>query len=170
MNRLRLTLQIYQTFESSTSAPLQTYITLLDGLEATYTSPPTVQYRRTMINPLTNLITSALNSEMHAQAVTLVYRLLTALGFSFHSGGTTGSGAPGSDGNSTKGDKRFEILQWGFLIDEIVVSLVDLCDAYGRLGMKGLQKDAEREARKAYLIMCGEDVSFDNAYKGRLGP
>ena len=116
-----------------------------------------------MINPLTNLITSALDSDMPYQVIDLVYRLLTALGFLCEAPSPTELAST----NSARQGARFKITRWGFLIDELVRSLVDLCDAYGILKMEGFRRDAEREAKLAYLIMCGENVTWDDAYGRR---
>lgn len=144
--RMAICGEIVDIFEKGESNSLQTYIDLLDQMEATYVNPPSVEYRRAMITPLTNLITGCLTSGLPLQVIELVHRLLHALGFEFEVTKTS-----------------FRILQWGYLIDEIVVSLVDLCDAYADVDPR-LLADAEGVAKKCYLIMCGEDATWEEAY------
>lgn len=146
-NRDEVSRKIVDIFEKGDTNQLQTYIDLLDQMEATYVNPPSKEYRRAMITPLVNLITGCLTSGLPLQVIELVHRLLRALGFEIKIT-----------------DTSFKILQWGFLIDEIVVSLVDLCDAYAALGEPTLLADAEGVARRCYLIMCGEDASWEKAY------
>lgn len=144
--RMAISGEIVDIFEKGESNSLQTYTKLLDQMEATYVNLPSVEYRRAMITPLTNLITGCLTSGLPLQVIELVHRLLLALGFEI---------------KVTK--SSFRVLQWGFLIDEIVVSLVDLCDAYADVNPR-LLADAEGVAKKCYLIMCGEDITWEEAY------
>lgn len=144
--RMAICEEIVDIFEKGASTSLQTYTNLLDRMEATYVNPPTVEYRRAMITPLTNIITGCLTSGLPLQVIELVHRLLLALGFELE---------------VTK--HSFRVLRWGFLIDEIVISLVDLCDAYADVEPR-LLADAEGVAKKCYLIMCGEDVTWEEAY------
>jgi hypothetical protein len=144
--RMAICEEIVDIFEKGASTSLQTYTNLLDRMEATYVNPPTVEYRRAMITPLTNIITGCLTSGLPLQVIELVHRLLFALGF---------------ETEVTK--HSFRVLRWGFLIDEIVISLVDLCDAYADVEPR-LLADAEGVAKKCYLIMCGEDVTWEEAY------
>ena len=138
--------QIVNIFEKGDVTSLQTYTDLIDALEATYVNPPSKEYRRAMITPVTNLITGCLQSGLPIQVIELVHRLLCALGFEIETTKTS-----------------FRVLQWGFLIDEIVIAMVDLCDAY-KIVNPNLVRDVEIAAKKCYLIMCGEDVSWEKAY------
>lgn len=153
---MELSQRIVALFEAGSSNGLHVYTSLLDQMEATYSTPPTLEYRRAMITPLTNLITGCLTSGLPLQVIELVHRLLVALGFQI-------------DSKSSGRNRCFRILQWGFLIDEVVVSLVDLCDAYKGLGEERLLRDAEKEAKKAYLIMCGE-VRIDRTVAPVINP
>ncbi|KAL6716164.1 hypothetical protein ACLMJK_005730 [Lecanora helva] len=138
--------RIIDVFERGDVTAYERYTELLDRLEGTYTHPPQREYRRAMITPLTNLITGCLQSGLHAQVIELTHRLLHALGFELEIT-----------------EQTYTIVQWGFLIDEIVVAMVDLVDAYAIMKPE-LVEDARREARKCYLIMCGEDVSWEEVY------
>lgn len=148
--RLTIVAQIRDIFEKGNANSLQTYTDLLDALEATYVNPPNKEYRRAMITPLTNIITGCLRSNLPFHVMELVHRLLRALGFEIE---------------ATK--SLFRVIEWGFLIDEVVIALADLCDAYGAVNLY-LVRDAKAAAKKCYLIMCGEDVSFEQAY-GPMG-
>ena len=145
--RIEIAREIHAIFEKGESNTLETYTNLLDQMEATYVNLPTVEYRRAVITPLTNIITGCLTSDLPHQVIELTHRLLRALGYELEVTET-----------------RFQIVRWGFLIDEIVISLVDLVDGYKILRMEELSKCAESEAKMAYLIMCGEDVSWGMAY------
>lgn len=150
--RLAICGEMFDIFEKGESNSLQKYTDLLDQMEATYVNPPSVEYRRAMITPLTNIITGCITSGLPLQVIELTHRLLRALGFEFEV--TTTS---------------FRIKQWGFLLDEVVVSMVDLCEAYEGFDPR-LLRDAEEVAKKGYLIVCGEDVSWEEAYgKGGKG-
>ena len=144
--RVELVWEIKGFFEKGEKKSLETYTGLLDQLEETYVNPPSKEYRRAMITPLTNLITGCLQSGLEIQVIELTCRLLRGLGFNIQVTRTS-----------------FKVLQWGFLIDEIVISLVDLCDAY-KVVNPALVRDAEAAAKKCYLIMCGEDVSWEKTY------
>ncbi len=58
------------------------------------------------------------------------------------------------------------------MVDEVVVALADMCDAYAVVG-PDLHGDALEMAKTAYEIMCGERVSWDRTYgsegRGKLG-
>ena len=144
--RKEICAEIYTIFNKGDVHKLQTYTDLLDTLDDTYTNPPRIEYHRAMITPLTNLITGCLTSELPFHVIELVYRLLKALGFEIQVTETS-----------------FRILQWGFIIDELVIALVELCDAYKVVDAR-LVEDAERAAKVCYLIMCGEDISWEGAY------
>ena len=66
----------------------------------------------------------------------------------------------------------FEITRWGFMVDEVVVGLADMCDGYAVLNPT-LYADVLEAAKTAYEIMCGERVSWDKTYgsdeRGKLG-
>lgn len=63
----------------------------------------------------------------------------------------------------------FKILQWGFLVDDIVMALADLIDAYA-VTNPALVSDVTEIAKTVYEIMCGERVSWDGTYgRGRAG-
>ena len=81
--------------------------------------------------------------------------MLRALGFEFET--TTTS---------------FKITRWGFMVDEVVVALADMCDGYAVV-TPTLYDDVLEVAKTAYEIMCGERVSWDKTYgsddRGKLG-
>ena len=66
----------------------------------------------------------------------------------------------------------FEITRWGFMVDEVVIALVDMCDGYAVVSPM-LYDDVLEVAKTAYEIMCGERVSWDRTYgsdsRGTLG-
>ncbi|KAL2057403.1 hypothetical protein ABVK25_002456 [Lepraria finkii] len=97
-----------------------------------------------------NIITGCQSTALHNQVIQLVHLLLQSLGFEF----------------SVTQDS-FRVHKWGFLIDKLVMALADLCDAYAALDKPLLLQDAEGVARKCYLIMRGEGISWDAAYRRR---
>ena len=129
---------------------LHTYLALLEQIGDTYTVLPTVEPRHTVVVPIMNIITGCQSAALHNQVIQLMHLLLQNLGFEF----------------SVTQDS-FRVHKWGFLIDELVMALADLCDAYTALDEPILLRDAEGIARKCYLIMCGEDVSWEAAYRGQ---
>ena len=62
-------------------------------------------------------------------------------------------------------ETSFKITRWGFMIDEVVVALADMCDGYAAVAPR-LHGDALEVAKLAYEIMCGERVSWDKTYGG----
>ncbi len=127
------------------------YMEMLQAFDATYRTTPSVEPRLALVSPLLNILDAAKAEDMHIDVISLVCRLLCSLGFvvrvSMHGG-----------------KKQFKILNWGFLIGEIVVAMTDLVHAFEALGQEGWRRGAEREAKKCYLIMCGEDTSWDEVY------
>lgn len=121
---------------------------MLVAIDATYTAPPSIEPRLALVSPLLNLIVAANTTGMHVTVVSLVSKLLEALGFVLEYDG---------DGE----EERFEILRWGFFIDEILLVMMDLARAFKALGKEGLGRGAEREAKKCYLITCGKDSSWE---------
>lgn len=126
---------------------LDTYLELLEQIGETYTVSPTIEPRHAVVVPIMNIITGCQSSALYSQVVQLVHLLLFNLGFEFR-----------------VTQESFTIRTWGFLIDELVVALADLRDAYAALEQPLLFKDVEDVAKKCYLIMCGEDVSWEAAY------
>ena len=57
----------------------------------------------------------------------------------------------------------FKITRWGFMVDEVVVALADMCDGYAAVTPE-LYDDVLEVAKTAYEIMCGERVSWDKTY------
>lgn len=108
-----------------------------------------------MIGPIINLISACHSDGLATQVIELALRMLRALGFAIETG-------PAS----------FRVTRWGFMVDEVVLALADLCDGYAVVGPE-VYDDALGVARTAYEIMCGEGVSWDRTYGGhgraRLG-
>lgn len=57
----------------------------------------------------------------------------------------------------------FKVIRWGFIVDEVVVALADMCDGYAAV-TPDLYDDVLEVAKTAYEIMCGERVSWDKTY------
>ena len=57
----------------------------------------------------------------------------------------------------------FKITRWGFMVDEVVVALADMCDGYAAVNPT-LYDHVLEVAKTAYEIMCGERVSWDMTY------
>ena len=100
--------------------------------------------------PIMNLLPELVRSGLYVQAVDLVLLLLRQMGWELEISRT-----------------RFRVVRWGFMIDEIVMALVDLCDAY-RVVRPRLVADVEVVANQCYLILCGEVVTWEKEY-GRGG-
>ena len=66
----------------------------------------------------------------------------------------------------------FNISRWGFMVNEVIIALADLCDGYAAVNPL-LYDDVLEVAKTAYEIMCGERVSWDKTYgsdrRGKLG-
>lgn len=108
-----------------------------------------------MVGPIINLIAACHSDGLATQVIELSLRMLHALGFETKITPTC-----------------FKITRWGFMVDEVVVALADMCDGYAVLDPT-LHDDVLEVAKTAYEIMCGERVSWDKTYgsdrRGKLG-
>ena len=108
-----------------------------------------------MIGPLINLISACHSDGLAFQMMELTLRMLHGLGFETEITTTT-----------------FMITRWGFMVDEVVVALADMCDGYAVVN-PALYDDVLEVAKTAYEIMCGERVSWYKTYggnrRGKLG-
>ena len=123
----------------------------LMAIDGTYTAPSSVEPRLALVSPLLSLIVAANVADEPVQVMSLTCRLLDALGFVL-------------EYTVPEGEKRFAILRWGFLIDEMLLVMMNLVRTFEALGYEGWRRGAEKEAKKCYLMMCGEDSSWE------LGP
>ncbi|KAL2037082.1 hypothetical protein N7G274_010209 [Stereocaulon virgatum] len=145
--RKEITKMIIELFEKSKAVGLHTYLDLLGQIGETYIVSPTIEPRHAVVVPIINIITGCQSSALHLQVIQLVQLLLINLGFEFR-----------------VTQDNFRVLRWGYLIDELVMALADLRDAYAALAQTELSRDAESVAKKCYLIMCGEELSWEAAY------
>ena len=93
-----------------------------------------------------NLISACHSDGLVPQVIELTLQMLHALGFETEI--TTNS---------------FKITRWGFMVDEVVVAMADMCDGYAVVNPT-LYDDVLEVAKTAYEIMCGERVSWDKTY------
>ncbi len=93
-----------------------------------------------------NLISACHSDGLVPQVIELTLQMLHALGFETEI--TTDS---------------FKITRWGFMVDEVVVAMADMCDGYALVNPT-LYDDVLEVAKTAYEIMCGERVSWDKTY------
>ena len=121
---------------------------LLLTIDGTYTTPPSIEPRLALAPPLLSLIVAAKAADMHVKVISLIRKLLDALGFVLQY-------------DVDREEQRFEILRWGFFIDEIMLVMIDLVRAFEALRQEGWRRGAEREAKKCYLITFGEDSSWE---------
>lgn len=131
------------------------YTYLLDALDSTYGNPPTIEPRKTLVGPIINLISACHADGLATQVIELTLRMLHALGFETEITATS-----------------FKVTRWGFMVDEVVAAMVDMCDGYAVVNPT-LYDEVLEVAKTAYEIMCGERVSWDKTYgsdrRGRLG-
>ena len=103
-----------------------------------------------MIGPMINLISACHSDGLVPQVIELTLQMLHALGFETEI--TTNS---------------FKITRWGFMVDEVVVAMADMCDGYAVVNPT-LYDDVLEVAKTAYEIMCGERVSWDKTYGSHM--
>ena len=131
------------------------YNTLLDALDSTYINPSIIEPRKAMVGPIINLISACHSDGLATQLIELTLSMLNALGFETEITATS-----------------FKMTRWGFMVDEVVVALADMCDGYAAVNPT-LYDDVLEVAKTAYEIMCGERVSWDKTYgsdrRGKLG-
>ena len=113
------------------------------AIDATYTNAPSVEPRLALVTPILNLLSAAQTQDMHGFSILLICRVLRALGW------------------VVADLLYFDIWRWGFFINEIVVMMTDLALAFEAKGQLWSRDVAERVAKKCYLIMCGEDWSWE---------
>lgn len=99
-----------------------------------------------MVGPMINLISACHSDGLATQVIELTLQMLHALGF---------------ETEITK--NTFKITRWGFMVDEVVVAMADMCDGYAVVNPT-LYDDVLEVAKTAYEIMCGERVSWDKKY------
>lgn len=97
--------------------------------------------RKSMVGPIINLISACHSDGLATQVIELTLRMLHALGFETEITATS-----------------FKVTRWGFMVDEVVVALADMCDGYAAINPT-LHEDVLEVAKTAYEIMCGERVS-----------
>lgn len=102
--------------------------------------------RKSLVGPIINLISACHSDGLATQVIELTLRMLHALGFE-------------TDITATS----FKITRWGFMVDEVVVALADMCEGYAAVNPT-LYDDVLEVAKTAYEIMCGERVSWDMTY------
>lgn len=102
--------------------------------------------RKSLVGPIINLISACHSDGLATQVIELTLRMLHALGYE-------------TDITATS----FKITRWGFMVDEVVVALADMCDGYAAVNPT-LYDDVLEVAKTAYEIMCGERVSWDMTY------
>lgn len=102
--------------------------------------------RKSLVGPIINLISACHSDGLATQVIELTLRMLHALGFE-------------TDITATS----FKITRWGFMVDEVVVALADMCDGYAAVNLT-LYDDVLEVAKTAYEIMCRERVSWDMTY------
>ena len=117
------------------------------AIDATYTNAPSVEPRLALVSPLLNLLSAAQMEDMHGFAILIICRVLRALGW------------------VVADPLYFDIWRWGFFTNEIVVLMTDLALAFEAKGQLWSRDVAERVAKKCYLIICGEDWSWEEAYE-----
>lgn len=124
------------------------YMMKIMAIDATYTTAPSVEPRLALVPHLLNILSAALEGEMHDFAIALTCRLLRALGF------------------VVADPLHFDIWRWGFFLNDIVVLMTDLALSFEAVGQLWSRNVAARVAKKCYLIMCGEDWSWEGVYEG----
>ncbi|CAD6594550.1 MAG: hypothetical protein ASARMPREDX12_009538 [Alectoria sarmentosa] len=144
--RAKITEDIIKHFEKNTPTDLGVYNTLLDALDSTYINPSIIEPRKAMVGPIINLISACHSDGLATQLIELTLLMLNALGFETEITATS-----------------FKMTRWGFMVDEVVVALADMCDGYAAANPT-LYDDVLEVAKTAYEIMCGERVSWDKTY------
>ena len=127
---------------------LASFMMRIMAIDATYTTAPSVEPRLALVPPLMSMVSAAQAGGMPDFVISLICRLLRALGF------------------AVVAEPRFEISRWGFLIDDIVIVMADLVQAFEAVDQLWSRNVAEEAAKKCCLIMCGEDISWEEAYDG----
>ena len=144
--RSKIMQDIIGCFEKPTATDVKEYYDFLTALDLTYVHPQRAEPRQAFIVPCANLVTACAHDKMPSQVIHLGLILLRALGFEMNVTTST-----------------FEITYWGLLTDEVVPVLADMWTAYGTVA-PAVVEQVEKVAKMAYLIIAGEDVSFEGAY------
>lgn len=140
--------ELIDAFEKPNPTSMEDYLAVLDRLRATYGTSPTREDPRTILClPCTTLIDAAVQEGMPDVVVQLALFLLRALGFEILV-------IPG---------REWRVLRWGMYDDEVVCVMAALWRAYAEVD-PGLVRDVERHLRLAYLVVCGEETSFEGRY------
>lgn len=136
---------------SDVRTPLDVLDRMLDSLEATYVHPAAKEPLLEMRPFLTKLIESCSLQGRPCDVYALVDRYLDVQGFKLKASPV-----------------MFQVKEWGYVDDFVVLALVALWKAHGSSGPR-VCADIEEVVKTAYQMVVGETDSFEAAY-GRERP
>lgn len=142
---------IFNKVELEKPSDIMFHFEMLDKICSTYDSKPSEEPRRDLVIPIVNLLVVCGRRDMHHAIVRLGIVLLTGLGFEIQAS-----------------PSKWNVERWGFMCDDVLTVLCDVWVASSYLD-PDVCPDIETVLRTAYVIMCGEDASFEAAY-GHLRP
>lgn len=155
VRRRNLQQQLKELCDSFTNAydiPPKKMEKLLKALNETYTVSAEDVPRLSLWDPQLLLCRIYMARENFAKGLKSVSDVLTSLGFTF----------AGLDSTS----RDFELMKWGQLVDHLVEVFLHARTGFARLGLEKKSQQAERHARIAYLVLVGENASFDQTHPG----
>ncbi|MDI1493498.1 MAG: hypothetical protein OHK93_005288 [Ramalina farinacea] len=147
-NRRQIMSELVDAFEKPNPTSMEDYFAQLNRLSATYGSNPTSEDPRTvLVLPCITIMRAAAHEGMPHTVVKLALFMLRGLGFEI----------------LVTPRREWRVLRWGMYDDEVVGVMAEMWRAYAEVDPE-IVKQVEGYLRLAYLVVCGEDTSFEGRY------
>ena len=147
-DRRQIMSELVDAFEKPNPTSMEDYFAQLNRLNATYDGSPTINDPRTvLVLPCITLIHAAGHEGMPTTVVKLALFMLRGLGFEI----------------LVIPRREWRVLRWGMYDDEVVGAMAEMWRAYAEVDPE-IVKQVEGYLRLAYLVVCGEDTSFEGRY------
>ena len=146
--RRQIMSELVDAFEKPNPTSMEDYFAQLERLKATYGTSPTREDPRTvLVLPCMTIISAAVHEGMPDSVVKLALFMLRGLGFEI----------------LIIPRREWRVLRWGMYDDEVVGVMAAMWRAYAEVDSE-LVGQVEGYLRLAYLVVCGEDTSFEGRY------
>ena len=147
-NRRQIMGELVDAFEKPNPTSMEDYFAQLNRLSATYGSSSTSEDPRTvLVLPCITIMRAAAHEGMPHTVVKLALFMLRGLGFEI----------------LVIPRREWRVLRWGMYDDEVVGVMAKMWRAYAEVDPE-IVRQVEGYLRLAYLVVCGEDTSFEGRY------
>ena len=147
-SRRQIMSELVDAFEKPNPTSMEDYFAQLNRLSATYGNSPTSEDPRTvLVLPCITIMRAAAHEGMPHTVVKLALFMLRGLGFEI----------------LVIPRREWRVLRWGMYDDEVVGVMAEMWRAYAEVDPE-IVRQVEGYLRLAYLVVCGEDTSFEGRY------